>query len=87
MTTEDLKVGAKDALGRVLKIIRNRKVLVRSRQAQGRAVCETVGCGWTLEGKNAMGVGSQHAATKCHKVVITREIQTEYDAETPNVRA
>lgn len=76
----------KDALGRVLKIIRNRKVLVRSRQAHAIAMCETEGCGWTLEGKNAMGVGSQHAATKCHKVVIRREIQTEYDGETPNKR-
>jgi hypothetical protein len=82
-----MEIGAKDTLGRVLKIIRNRKVLVRSRQAHGRAVCDTKDCGWTLEGKNAMGVGSQHAATKCHKVVITREIQTEYDAESPNLRA
>lgn len=81
-----MEIGTKDTLGRVLKIIRNRKVLVRSRQAHGVATCGTEGCGWILEGKNAMGVGSQHAATKCHKVVITREIQTEYDAETPNVR-
>lgn len=81
-----MEIGARDALGRVLKIIRNRKVLVRSSQTHSLAICDTKDCGWTLEGKNAMGVGSQHAATKCHKVVIRREIQTEYDAETPNVR-
>lgn len=82
----ELSVGAKDALGRVLRIIRNRKVLVRSQQTHSVAVCETQGCGWTLDGKNAMGVGSQHAAAKCHKVVVRREVQTEYDGETPNQR-
>jgi hypothetical protein len=82
-----MEVGAKDTLGRVLRIIRNRKVLVRSQQTHSIAVCETEGCGWSLEGKNAMGVGSQHAASKCHKVNVRREVQTEYDGETPNVRA
>lgn len=74
----------KDELGRVLKVIRNRKVLVRSEQTHGVAVCETKDCGWVLESNNVMGVGSQHAATKCHKVVVKRELTTEYDAETPN---
>jgi hypothetical protein len=81
-----MDIGATDLLGRVLKIIRNRKVLVRSRQAHGIARCDTEGCGWTLEAKNAMGVGAQHAATKCHNVVVTRELVTEYDGETPNKR-
>lgn len=80
----EMKIGETDLLGRVLKVIRNRLVLVRSAQTHSLAVCETAGCGWTLEGKNAMGVGAQHAATRCHKVVVRREVQTEYDGETPN---
>lgn len=77
-------IGATDELGRTLKVIRNRLVLVRSRQTHARAECDTAGCGWRLEGKNVMGVASQHAASHCHKVVVTREIVTEYDGETPN---
>ena len=80
----NMKVGEADALGRVLKVIRNRLVLVRSRQVGARATCETADCGWSLEGKNVMGVAAQHAASHCHKVVVEREIMTEYDGETPN---
>lgn len=78
-----MKVGDRDPLGRLLRVIRDRLVLVRSRQAHSVAVCDTEGCGWTLDGKNAMGVASQHAATRGHRVVVTREVITEYDAETP----
>ena len=80
----NMKIGETDMLGRVLKVIRNRLVLVRNKQVNSRATCDTEGCGWVLEGKNAMGVGAQHAATRCHKVVVVREIVSEYDGETPN---
>ena len=60
-----MRVGDKDYLGRVLKRIRNKLVLVRSRQDHCTAVCEGgvdgVPCVWVLHSKNAMGVGSQHA--------------------------
>lgn len=78
-----MRVGEKDTLGRMLRRIRNAPVLVRSRQAHSVAVCDTEGCDWVLESKNAMGVASQHAATRGHKVVVTREVVTEYDGETP----
>lgn len=82
-----MRVGDKDHLGRTLKRIRGKLVLVRSRQAHCVAVCDGgvdgKACTWRLEGKTAMGVGSQHAATKRHKVVVTREVITEYDGVTP----
>lgn len=78
-----MKVGERDKLGRLLKIIAGALVLVRSRQAHSTAVCDTEGCNWMLTSKNAMGVGSRHAAAHSHRVVVTREVITEYDGETP----
>lgn len=78
-----MNIGDKDALGRVLRVIARVSVLVRSKQVRSVAVCDTEGCGWMLEGKNAMGVASRHAAAHKHRVVVTREVITEYDGETP----
>lgn len=80
-----MKIGEKDALGRVLKLIRDKLVLVRSRQAHCVAVCDSDGCNWILSSMNAMGVASQHASAHGHRVVVTREVVTEYDGETPLV--
>lgn len=80
-----MKVGEKDLLGRILKTIRGRLVLVRSRQAHCVAVCDSPKCNWILSSMNAMGVASQHASVHGHRVVVTREVITEYDGETPLV--
>lgn len=81
-------VGEKDLLGRTLKRIRGREVLVKSKQSAGLAVCESekepgVPCDWVLESNNATGVAAQHAASWGHRVKVTRSVVTEYDGETP----
>lgn len=78
-----MDVGERDPLGRVLKLIAGAMVLARSRQVHSTAVCDSEGCNWMLNSKNAMGVGARHAAAYRHRVVVTREVVTEYDAETP----
>lgn len=82
-----MKVGERDNLGRVLRLIRNTLVLVRSKQDRSTAICEDPECNWTLHSKNAMGVGAQHAATYKHPVVVRREMVTEYDGKTPSLWA
>lgn len=83
-------VGECDVIGRELRRIAGKLALVRSRQREPVAVCYTVGCTegahgmpWRREGKNAMGTGARHAAAFGHRVVVTREMDTEYDGETP----
>lgn len=81
-----MRIGEKDTLGRVLKLIRGKLVLTRSKQNHCVAVCdgnEQEQCSWVLSGQNAMGVASLHASAKGHKVVVTREVVTEYDGATP----
>lgn len=78
-----MKVGERDNMGRLLKLIIGTMVLVRSRQTNSVAICDSDDCNWMLTSKNAMGVGSRHAAAYAHRVVVTREVITEYDAETP----
>lgn len=79
-----MKIGERDHLNRVLKMIAGMLVLVRSRQAHNAAVCDTEGCNWMLTANNAMGVGARHAAAHRHRVVVTREVVTEYDGSTPD---
>lgn len=76
--------------GRTLVVIAREYVLKRSRQEDPVALCVTPGCThgpdggpWKREGKNAMGVGSRHAAAHGHRVVVTRHMVTEYDGATP----
>lgn len=82
--------GDRDLAGRVLHVIAKEYVFKRSRQEDPVALCVTAGCThgpdgepWKREGKNAMGVGSRHAAAHGHRVVVTRHMITDYDGETP----
>lgn len=85
-----MNVGDKDLAGRTLVVIAKEYVFKRSRQQDPVALCVSPGCSsgpdggpWKREGKNAMGVGSRHAAAHGHKVVVTRHMVTEYDGELP----
>ncbi len=85
-----LAIGDRLPDGRVLQVIAREYVLKRSRQEDPVALCVTAGCmhgpdegPWKREGKNAMGVGSRHAAAYGHRVVVTRHMVTEYDGATP----
>lgn len=85
-----MNVGDKDLAGRVLQVIAREYVFKRSRQEDPVAMCVTPSCTegadgkqWSRAGKNAMGVGSRHAAAHGHKVVVTRHMVTEYDGDLP----
>lgn len=78
-----INVGDRLRDGRQLVVVAKEYVLKRSRQEDPVALCVTPECGWKREGKNAMGVGSRHAAAYGHRVVVTRHMVSEYDAETP----
>jgi hypothetical protein len=87
---ERVKVGHRDAQGRMCTVIASEYVLKRSRQAFPVAVCYDSTCTagkdgapWRREGLNAMGTGSRHAAAYGHLVVVTREMVTEFDGKTP----
>lgn len=71
-------------LGRTVRTIMGKIVWMRSQQKHCVAVCDTEGCFWHLNSRNATGAGAIHAASHRHKVVITREVITEYDGETPD---
>jgi hypothetical protein len=85
-----MEVGDVDSAGRMLVVVAKEYLFKRSKQVDPVAVCVTPGCTqgpdetpWRREGKNAMGTGSRHAAAWGHKVVVTREMVTEYDGSLP----
>lgn len=85
-----LAVGDKLPDGRILVVIAKEYVFKRSRQEDPVALCVTPECKlgedgkqWNRVGRNAMGVGSRHAAAHGHRVVVTRHMVTEYDGATP----
>lgn len=75
-------MGERDAAGRVLRVVANAYVFVRSKQAHPVAMCWEPECAWRRKGSNAMATGAIHAATKGHLVTVVREMVTEYDGET-----
>lgn len=88
----DILLQAGDRLrdGRTLVVIAKEYVFKRSRQEEPVALCVSPNCTmgedgkqWSRAGKNAMGVGSRHAAAHGHRVVVTRHMVTEYDGDTP----
>lgn len=82
MGLRGIRVGQKDLAGRVLRVVANAYVFVRSRQAHAVAICWEPECTWRRNGNNAMATGSIHAATKGHLVTVAREMITEYDGKT-----
>jgi hypothetical protein len=85
-----MNVGDRTPDGRTLEVIAKEYVFRRSRQQDPVALCVSPECTqgpdgnpWKREGKNAMGVGSRHAAAYGHRVVVTRHMVTDYDGTTP----
>lgn len=90
MSNLRLEPGEVDDSGRRCKEVAGELVLTKSAQVSSVAACTeptcTLGEGgvpWKRSGANAMGTGARHAAAHGHRVLVHREMATEYDGATP----